>query len=303
MRSFSVYVPASTSNIGPGFDCVGLAVNLWNEARFYFDSSLSSIEITAEGYQSKVQKQPSENLIFRSFLHFFELKGIKVPEGLRIHCVNRVPIGSGLGSSSTAILIGLLAADELLGTKTSQQGILEIAAILEGHPDNVTPAIFGGLTAASMDETGVRTERFPIADWNMAVVVPHFNLSTKAARKALPDTVPFRDAVFNLNHAIFLMRALQDGDEEELRFAMQDRLHQQYRMRLIPGSEAILQAGVDAGAAATGLSGAGPGVIAFSMGKTDQILAAMLQAAHLAGYEADGFELKTSSNGAWIMPL
>ena len=99
------------------------------------------------------------------------------------------------------------------------------------------------------------------------------------------------------------MRALQDGDEEELRFAMQDRLHQQYRMRLIPGSEAILQAGVDAGAAATGLSGAGPGVIAFSMGKTDQILAAMLQAAHLAGYEADGFELKTSSNGAWIMPL
>lgn len=298
MNDLRIHVPASTSNLGPGFDCVGLALDLWNETTFSFKPQPFSI--TTEGFSAPRMDQPSENLIWRSFCSFFKSRIEAVPAQVQIHSVNRIPIGAGLGASATAIITGLLAADAFLQTQAKTDSILEVAARMEGHPDNVTPELIGGLTATALDEQSLIYKSFPIADWQLGLVVPLIALRTEDARKALPNTVTLKEAAFNLNRAVFLMRALQEGDETGLRFSMQDRLHEKYRRALIPGSEAVIQAGYNAGAAGVCLSGAGSGIIAFCMKNPAAVTRAMAAGFEMAGQQAEGYNLKISPKGAWV---
>ncbi len=298
MSAIRITVPASTSNLGPGFDTLGLAVSLFNRFAFTFDTDKT--EIVNEGFGAEQTAAPEKNLVVQSFLHRVKTLGGSAPTHFHLHCENNVPFGSGLGSSSTAITAGLLAADAWLGMSSDKMELLSMATEIEGHPDNVAPSLFGGLTASALDQDGVRMKPFPVADWKLAVVVPNINIATKVARAVLPKTVPLPDAVYNLNRVVFLMRALAEGDEEGLNFAMRDKLHQQYRMKLFSGSEEILSAAVAAGAGAAGISGAGPGIIAYTMSteRCQEILRAMAAAAEKAGYHAHAYALRISPQGA-----
>lgn len=298
MSAIRITVPASTSNLGPGFDTLGLAVSLVNRFTFTFDTDKT--EVVNEGFGAEQTAAPEENLVVQSFRHRLKTLGSSAPAHLQLHCENNVPFGSGLGSSSTAITAGLMAADAWLGRSSDKIGLLSMATEIEGHPDNVTPSIFGGLTASALDQNGVRMKPFPVADWKLAIVVPNISIATKVARAALPKTVSLPDAVYNLNRVVFLMRALAEGDEEGLNFAMRDKLHQQYRMKLFSGSEDIQAAAVAAGASAAGISGAGPGIIAYTMSaeRCHEILQAMAAAAEKADYHAYAYDLRISPQGA-----
>ncbi|NMA13079.1 MAG: homoserine kinase [Chloroflexi bacterium] len=298
MSAIRITVPASTSNLGPGFETLGLAVSLRN--RFTFTFNTDKTEVINEGFGAEQNRAPEENLVVQSFHHRLKALSGSSPTHFHLHCENNVPFGSGLGSSSTAITAGLLAADAWLGKSSDKAELLSMATEIEGHPDNVTPSIFGGLTASALDQDGVRMKPFPVADWKLAIVVPNITIATKVARAALPKTVSLPDAVYNLNRIVFLMKALAEGDEDGLNFAMRDKLHQQYRMKLFSGSEDILAAAVSAGASAAGISGAGPGIIAYTMcaERCHEILQAMTTAAKKAGYRPHAYELRISSQGA-----
>ena len=295
---FTIHVPATTANIGPGFDCLGLALDLWSEAAFSFEGE--SLEIETEGYLITDDNTSSHNLIYRAFQVFCMEHNVKPPRGMKIHCTNRIPIGAGLGSSSTAVIMGLYAANKWLGTDATKEDFLRIATAIEGHPDNVAPAIFGGLISAAMDDNEVYSKQYSVADWNIAVVVPNIVLLTNDSRKVLPEKVSLKDAVYNISHAMMVLNALQAGDEILLRKAMQDRLHQPYRLPLIPGSLDVIKAANQAGASAVGLSGAGPALIAFTMQDPKPLLSVMKETFAKSSIEVDCFELNIAYTGAFI---
>ncbi len=295
MKSFTVRVPATTANIGPGFDCLGMALTLYNEADFSFEGDALRLEI--EGFNRLTSADPYQNLIYTAFADTLREHGVAVPKGIRIHCRNNVPMGSGLGSSSTALILGLAAANEYAELGMDKPALLKAATRLEGHPDNAAPAVYGGFVSAALEDDGeIIVCRHPVADWNMAVVVPVFNLPTSDARKVLPKSVPLADAVFNISHTLMTVEALKNGDLELLRRGMRDRLHQSYRFALIPGIENAANAAREAGAAA-GISGAGPGVIAFTLGDARPYLELMEAKAYEYHAEVNSFIVKVSRTG------
>jgi homoserine kinase len=286
----NVSVPATTANLGPGFDCLGLALDLCNRITFEEIESGQSVELAGEG--ADVLPTDDSNLVLRAAEVVFERAGRR-PDGLKVRLENRIPVGSGLGSSAAAVLGGILAANEIVDCPLSQTEALELAAEMEGHPDNVTPALLGGLTITASAESGLLFERIQVPDLQVAVVLPEFSLSTYDARHALPQTVPMADAVFNIGRVGLLVKALENGDYERLAHATEDRLHQPYRLPLIPGMEQAFTAGRNAGAAAVTLSGAGPSVVAFAGENHKQIAAHMGQA-----FKAAGLHFRT-----WILPV
>lgn len=301
LRNFTVRAPASTSNLGPGFDAFGLALNLWNEADFSFDAART--EITFEGFGTAAALQRDENLILRAFRSLCAEHGKEAPSAIRIHCRNRIPLGSGLGSSGASIAIGLTAANEALDLGLSPAELVDLGVRIEGHPDNVAASLLGGLTvgAVGSSDEGTLIASYAAADWNIAVIKPHITILTEDARRVLPKTVPLGDAVFHIQRIPFLLSALCGGDEETLRFAARDRLHQRYRLPLIPGGGAILDAAEGAGAAAAIISGSGPSLLAFTLGDPAPILAAMTSACRAAGTDCDAYALKVTTDGAEIV--
>ena len=291
-RSVTVRIPATTANLGPGFDCLGLALNLWNQAIFSIEKSGLEIEIQGEG--QGVLARNSRNQIARSFFSFFESMRLPAPAGLRIQCDNSIPLGSGLGSSAAACLTGLVAANSLSGRQASMQEILCLATEMEGHPDNVTAALLGGLVIVVKDQDEILTRRYDVPDLHVAVVIPEINLPTEVARAALPQQVPLRDAVFNLGRTALVCDAIRTGDYDLLGKVMVDRLHQPYRLALILGGAQALQAATQAGASAVAISGAGPGLIAFSSQAADKVATAM--AAVFEGYHVACRKLLLSSS-------
>lgn len=298
MKTFTVKAPATTSNMGPGFDCIGMALSLYNESEFSFASD--GLSITAEGFTNQAESDPKNNMIYRAFAACCERNSVKPPENMQIRCVNRIPMLSGLGSSSTAILMGIFGANEWGGFRMSKDALLELATELEGHPDNAAPAIFGGLTAAIKEENHIIIRSYKTANWNLAVVVPEFRLPTHEARAALPKMVPLQDAVYNIGHMMLVVDGLREGNEKLLRQGMKDKLHERYRMALLPGSEKAVAAAFKAGAAASGLSGAGPGVIAYTMGSSNGILKAMEAVYESLPLPYHAFNLKISQNGVIV---
>jgi homoserine kinase len=293
----NVSVPATTANLGPGFDCLGLALALCNQVTLEVAQSGLTVSVSGEGADSL--PADASNLVVRAAERLFTIVGRR-PGGYHIRQENKIPVSSGLGSSAAAVLGGLLAANAAVDSPLGQLELLELATEIEGHPDNVTPALLGGLTMTLATEGGLVIEHIPIPDQRVAVVLPEFALSTRAARQALPDKIPLADAVFNVGRVGLLVRALETGDFGKFAIAMEDRLHQPYRLPLIPGAEEALRAGRDAGAAAVVLSGAGPSVVAFAADRHDQIVAAMGKAFRAKGLRYRSWLLSLHSQGCAV---
>ena len=285
MKKVSVSVPASTANLGAGFDCLALALGLRNTVEFWEIKQGLEIDVEGEG-EDQVPLDPT-NLLVRAAEKVFEKVG-KRPTGLRVHKVNAIPLGVGLGSSAAAIVSGLAAANALADGGLSRHDLLRLAHEIEGHPDNVAAALFGGLTLVSASAEELLVQSLAVPSLKVAIAVPNIRLSTAAARAALPEHVPLHDAVFNIGHALFTVQALTSGDSALLRRAMADRLHQPYRKKLIPGYDAVVAEARKAGASAVVLSGAGPSLVAFSPEKHAEIAGAMK-----AAFEANGVACRT----------
>ncbi len=258
-------VPASTANLGSGFDTLGMALGLYNEVEVELTGETLTLEIRGEGAE-RLQALGERNLVARSVTGTLERLGVPVG-GIRIRMENRIPMSRGLGSSSAAALGGVAAAVALAGASLSPEEILNLALPFEGHPDNITPALLGGLTVSTLVGGRVRCVKLPVpAELQAVAVIPEFHLSTAKARNALPPTVPRADAVFNVGRVALFLAAMQAGRLDLLREAAQDRLHQPYRASLVPGMAEVLAEGERAGALACFLSGAGPTLLALVTG-------------------------------------
>jgi homoserine kinase len=269
-RQVRVRVPASTANLGPGFDALGMALGLYNEIQVDLTGPGIALEIEGEGAE-KLQALGERNLVARSLTETLRRLGVHT-EGVRVRMVNRIPLSRGLGSSSAAAMGGVAAAVAFAGAKLGPEEMLDLALPFEGHPDNITPALLGGLTVSSVVEGKVRCVKLPVPEGLHAIaVIPEFHLSTAKARKALPNTVLRADAVFNVGRVALFLAAMQTGRLELLRDAAQDRLHQPHRAPLVPGMEEVLKEGERAGALACFLSGAGPTLLALTTGDGQSI--------------------------------
>ncbi len=258
MKRVTIRVPATTANLGPGFDAFGCALNLYTDVTF--EETDCGLEITGcdEAYTGP------DNMAYTSYCAVLasmseELRGVK------IHIESQIPICRGLGSSAALLVAGAMGANVLRGNKMSTQGLLNITNAMEGHPDNLAPAFYGGLTASMVDNGLPVTVNFPLhKDWEFLALVPDFNLPTPLARSVLPKEVNREDAIFNVAHGALVLKALELGDEKLLRTAMQDRIHQNYRRSLIQDYDQI-EALVRTHGAAFCLSGAGPTLLCITL--------------------------------------
>jgi homoserine kinase len=260
-RAARIRVPASTSNLGAAFDAVGLALQLYLTVEVReLERGPSRLEF--HGQDSQLVPTDESNLIWRTLVEVAEQEGKTLPPfSLRVE--NQIPITKGLGSSASAYLAGIVAADFLCRLDLGRDRWLEIVTAKEGHPDNAAPALHGGLVACISGAKILCSRlQFP-AHWTVVAVTPEFELETKKARAVLPKHVSHGDAVFNVQRAAFLMAQLAQGRGEGLREAMADRLHQPYRSSLLPGLQEILELKDSEGLLGLALSGAGSTVVAF----------------------------------------
>jgi len=294
----TVQVPATTTNLGPGFDALGLALTLYNCVTV---TSSASWETSVVGEGARSIPRDHRNLAARAVRRCFAEAG-REPPSLRLTLENRIPVARGLGSSAAAIVGGLVAANRLLPEPLSTDRLLAIAAELEGHPDNVTPALLGGLQVACVDQGMIRRLQLPVPSSLRAVVaIPEVEISTEKARSVLPAFVPRRDAVFNVGRAALLVAAMATGATTLLGTAMDDRLHQPYRADLLPGFEAALAAARDAGAAGACLSGAGSALLALVTGDEEAVGGAMCTALGNHGVRARWLLLGVDEAGAQVV--
>lgn len=257
-----ITVPATTANLGPGFDVLALALDMENTYDVWEIGNELRIEIAGEGAQA-IPKDHS-NLFFQTMQTYFTLAGYQ-PSGLFIREYNQIPLARGLGSSAATILGALTAARYISGYGMDEDRLLDMACSLEGHGDNITAAMRGGFVL-SLELPGqkriVRKLLWPIK-LGVAVFIPELLVSTESAREVLPQQYSRDDVVYNLSRLALLLSALQEGRFEDLRVAVEDRIHQPYRAELVPGMHRIISAAEDAGAFGAMLSGAGPTILAL----------------------------------------
>lgn len=270
MRRARVRVPASTANLGSGFDTLGMALTLYNEVELTDEGEGVQLHVEGEG-KSALEKAGPQNLVVRAIRTTLDDLGAN-PSGLRVRQINRIPLRRGLGSSAAACLGGIAAAARLAGVELSTDQILARALPFEGHPDNIAPALMGGLTASAMVGDRVVSAKLPVPDRLKAVtVIPTLEMATKRAREVLPKQVPFQDAAFNLSRLALLLTGIATDRLDLLGPGSEDRLHQPYRAGLLPGMEAIIDEGRRAGALAVFLSGAGSSLLALVSNEGDAI--------------------------------
>jgi len=302
LKVVTVAVPATTANLGPGFDCLGLTLDIWNEVTVSLLESGWRISVEGEGADRLADDE--SNPIVGAVLDLFDERSAH-PKGLHIECRNAVPLASGLGSSATAVLGGLLAANTLLGGPLNTDELLARAVRHEGHPDNVAAALYGGLVVVVEIGGKLLVRRFDVPHTHVTVVVPAVATSTRTSRESLPDEVPLADAVYNIGRAALVVEALRSGDLDLLGRVMDDRLHQEERLRTIPGAAAALSAGRKAGAGAAALSGSGPSLIAFAPSQSSAAAAgeAMADALRAAGTECRTLVTTTTTRPARVEGL
>lgn len=300
-----VRIPATTANLGPGFDCMGLALDLWNTFEMVPTGSDYYVESHGEG--ANFLPTDERNLIVSTFKEELKRSGTPPPPGARIVSHNTIPAASGLGSSSTATLAGLLFAHAWMRefvekdpSQVDRDAVLARAVEIEGHGDNVAPALMGGFVIVMPDEDGVLTQRIPHVPIKTVVCVPEYNYLTTDARKALPDAYSKADAIFNIGRAMLVAEALRSGDDAMLGRALRDKIHEPYRFKAIPGATEARIGAKQAGAIAVALSGAGPGVIAFAREGYDRIGRSMKSAFAAAGLKSRYWILDATSEGARI---
>jgi homoserine kinase len=295
-----VRVPATSANLGPGFDALGLALALYNEVTAT-EADAVSITIAGEG----VGRLPpnDHNVMVRAVRQAYEAAG-RPFKGVRLACVNRVPTARGLGSSAAAWVGGLMAGNALLGGPLSRTDLLALAARAEGHPDNVAAALLGGLTVScTLGDGSIATVSLPVPGavrW--VVLVPEVTSATAEARAVLPATVPRGDAVFNVQRVALLLAALQAGRYDVLGTALDDRLHQPYRLRLFPWMPAVADAARAAGALGCVLSGAGPSLLAAVRDDAEVVARSMEGALAAAGVRGRAYAFAVDTEGAVSRP-
>ncbi|MDL2232431.1 homoserine kinase [Ruminococcaceae bacterium OttesenSCG-928-L11] len=253
-----VRIPATSANIGSGFDALGVAVALYNYV-YMRESDRLAIR-SHDGADIPLDK---ENLVWKTAKHLYDVCG-KPLKGLELEQLSNIPFARGLGSSSACIIGGLLGANEMLGKPLTQDALIDMAAVLEGHPDNTTPALTGGLVTAVLDNGKVHYVKQEIHnDLRFAVIIPDFELKTSLARSVLPQEIPHTDARFNLARSALMAVSLYSGKYENLRIGADDRLHQPYRLELIPGGGQVMELCLKNGAYAAYVSGAGSSLMAI----------------------------------------
>ena len=260
----TVTVPATTANLGPGFDCLGAALSLYNRFEFTLTPNQPD-KITATGLAAELVSTDEHNLAYQAFIHLYQQIG-QVPPTIHLAIHLEVPLARGLGSSATAIVGGLVGANILADSPLSESEVMALAIALEGHPDNVVPALVGGcrLAARRLDASWAICDIPWHSDLVPVVAIPDFELSTAEARRVLPTSYERQDAIFNAAHLGLLLRALQSGEADWLKTALQDRIHQPYRQHLIAGYDAVQAAALEAGAYGLVISGAGPSLLALT---------------------------------------
>lgn len=261
-NQIKIQVPATTANLGPGFDCLGLTLDIWNEISFIQTGNSLIFSINGEGESQLPENE--ENLIFRCFADLAKQNNTDIPSGLLIQCQNNIPISSGLGSSSSAVIAGLLASKVFFDLNIRDNDLLKIGYGYEGHLDNITACLKGGFSITGFNNDEIIFKTFPVEQIPVVIALPDLDLSTSTARAILPTDVPLKDAVHNIFQAALLSHAIRDGDKELLRKSMQDRLHQHYRLHRLPGGQEAINEAMNAGAIFAALSGAGPSIIAFA---------------------------------------
>ncbi len=290
----TVKVPATSANMGPGFDCLGIALDIWN---------IVSVEVGGRGFEiyghgeDELPKDES-NLVWSSIARVFDEAGMEMP-AMSLTCHNDIPTTRGLGSSSAALVGGLVAGNELSGSPFTKEELLQIAADTEGHPDNVAPALFGGMQIAVSQDGRVVSASVPFPeDLSAILYVPNTPMPTEEARGLLGDSVPRSDAVFNIGRAALLVRALATGDLEHLDIATDDLLHQPARQTIFFPMKNIIRAALGAGALGAFLSGAGSTVLAFATEKEFTIGYEMADAAVKSGLSGEVVITRPTGLGA-----
>jgi len=276
-KNFTIYVPATSANLGPGYDVIGVALNVYNVFHVTIggDKKLS-IDIKGEGADDIPRDE--NNLIFRSALAGLKSAGVEMPE-IQIHQVNSVPLNRGMGSSATAVLGGLMIAREIAGDRLSIDDMLSLAVDIEGHPDNLMAAYMGGVVINYRRNGVYKGVKFiPPEPLNVVLVIPDRQVSTKRARELLPDSYKIQDVVFNIRSMSLLVHALHTGEYNLLSVAMEDRIHQLYRAELIPGFDDVVESAKKAGALGCAISGSGSTVIAFCNENENEIARVMKEA-------------------------
>jgi homoserine kinase len=292
-----VRVPATSANLGPGFDALGLALALHNEV---VAEEADRVGVSVRGEGAAALPASADNLVARGVRLAYDAAGRPFP-GVRLECVNRVPLARGLGSSAAAWVGGLSAGNALLGSPLDRDALLALAARAEGHPDNVAAAIFGGLTVSCAAGDTVTAVALPVPralQW--VVLIPEVTSATAEARAVLPAAVPRADAVFNVQRVALLLASLQAGRPAALRAALDDRLHQPYREKLFPWMRGVTTAAIAAGALGCVLSGAGPSLLAVvdDDGDGGRVARALEEALRRAGVAGAARALAVDTEGA-----
>jgi homoserine kinase len=305
--SVAVLTPATSANLGPGFDTLGLALQLYNrfDVEVVEGDPLTPI-IDVHGSLGSGLSKGSDNLFFQAFTLLFQRKQV-APPAVKIRMSISIPPGCGLGSSATAVVGGLVAANELLrikGLAVEQEELLAPAVEAEAgnHPDNVAPALLGGLVATTTVDGEIRAVKTRFPDSIKAIIfTPSFPMDTVTGRKLLPANYSRADVTFNTGRVALFLAALQTGHYELIGEAMQDRLHQPYRQALFPAMPDIIQAALDAGAHGASLSGGGSSLIALASTNHQAILRAMQETARSLGVDGSGMILRADQVGARVL--
>jgi len=308
----SVKVPATTANIGSGFDCLGMALPIYNTVTIEetvlpgtgIEINVMSEGDTEEDFAMEHIPTDENNIVYKAVELLYNSIG-QNPAELKITIKSQIPIARGLGSSAAVIVGGLLAANELLGKPADEAALLSIATEVEGHPDNVTPAIVGGLVLTSQEEDGsilYRKLKWP-EEWHITVCIPDFELATEIARSVLPKEVPMQDATFNARRLAMFVEAIHSKDAELMKLALQDKLHQQYRMKLVPGlCEIIENLKHEENVLGCVLSGAGPSILVISQkNNLEKIKSIVSETWADLNVKTDIKTLKVEENGAQIL--
>jgi homoserine kinase len=301
-----VDVPATTANIGPGFDCLGAALDLGNRFELrVIEGGGERFDLIIQGSEGSHLRGGPDNLVYRSAQRVWREAG-EEPVALEARVQLAVPPARGLGSSATAIVAGLIGANALVGEPLSREKLLELAIDIEGHPDNVVPSLIGGLCmtarAASNRWRVVRCEWDPSVQ--VVVAIPAIRLSTSEARRAMPRSIPIPDAVLNLGALTLLLQGLRTGNGDLIADGLHDRIHEPYRWGLIQGGRAVREAALEAGAWGCVISGAGPTLLALaSASVAEAVSRAMVKAWEAEGVASTGAVLDIQMAGSRWEPL
>ena len=305
----TVKIPATTANFGPGFDCFGMALPIYNYITIeetVMPGSGIQIDVINEKEDDLINSVPTDenNIVYKAVELLYNFIG-QTPDDLKITIKSEIPITKGLGSSASVIVGGLIATNELLGHPADTDVLLSIATEIEGHPDNIAPAFLGGFVFSSLEDDGSVLYRKIEwnKDWKLTVCVPDYELATNISRSVIPSEIPLKDAIFNLKRTAMFINALHTKDSALMKEALKDKIHQPYRTKLVPGlNEIINSLKHQENVIGTVLSGAGPSILVISEGNnTDNIYKIVKETWNNLNVNVDIFTVEPEENGACII--